>query len=345
MAIENSLKNSFLVGNIPPPFASKIDWPWSDETDSSVYDVTIQWPKISVITPSYNQGEFLEETLRSVILQNYPNMEYFVVDGGSTDKSVEIIKKYDRYITKWVSEKDEGQSDALNKGFEWCTGDLICFINSDDFFYPGAFYVIAKEYLTNTSTEASILSGNTIFVDKDSIPQAFNSKSFFPYQTPADLTLIDHLKWFLPQPSMFFIRSKILDSGYFLMKELHYTMDRELIYRMLKGGKLLMINQDIASYRLHEHSKSIGNTTFLHQYLEAPKAFKGFYTGIPAEDKRRKRVMRWRMAQGYMHAARKKSKGLKSIRYFMNSVYYRPNYLKMKFFWYSLIKNILGRNN
>jgi glycosyltransferase involved in cell wall biosynthesis len=95
-------------------------------------------PKITIITPSYNQGEFLEDTFRSVLDQNYPNLEYFVVDGGSTDNSVDIIKRYTEHFDWWVSEKDRGQSHAINKGLERATGDIVTWLNSDDFFYPGA---------------------------------------------------------------------------------------------------------------------------------------------------------------------------------------------------------------
>ncbi len=99
---------------------------------------------ITIVTPSYNQAQFLEETIRSVLLQGYPNLEYIVMDGGSTDGSVEIIEKYDPWITHWVSEEDEGQSDAINEGFKHATGDIYNWINSDDFLRPGALQVIGE---------------------------------------------------------------------------------------------------------------------------------------------------------------------------------------------------------
>jgi glycosyltransferase involved in cell wall biosynthesis len=92
-----------------------------------------QLPKISILTPSYNQGQYIEQTIQSILSQNYPNLEYIVIDGGSTDNTVEILKKYDQHITYWVSEKDRGQSHAINKGIEKCTGVLFNWLNSDDY--------------------------------------------------------------------------------------------------------------------------------------------------------------------------------------------------------------------
>ena len=104
------------------------------------------YPKISIITPSYNQGQFLEQTIVSVLGQNYPNLEYVIIDGGSTDNSVEIIKKYEQHLAYWVSEKDKGQADAINKGLKFCTGEIFNWLNSDDYLENGALYKIAAAF-------------------------------------------------------------------------------------------------------------------------------------------------------------------------------------------------------
>ena len=104
----------------------------------------LEYPKITVVTPSYNQGQFIEATIKSVIGQQYPNLEYIVCDGGSTDETVEILKKYADKITWWCSEKDKGQSDAINKGMHRATGDIVCWINSDDVLLPGTLLTVAK---------------------------------------------------------------------------------------------------------------------------------------------------------------------------------------------------------
>ena len=121
-------------------------------------------PKISIVTPSYNQAEFLERTILSVLNQNYPNLEYIIIDGGSTDSSAEIIKKYERYLTYWVSEPDDGQADAINKGFAKATGDILAWLNSDDLYLPGALLKV-KESFQNAGI--AFLYGHSILVDKE----------------------------------------------------------------------------------------------------------------------------------------------------------------------------------
>ena len=333
-----------MISSLPDQLSDRINWPWTCETDASIYDVAIPWPKISVITPSFNQGDFIEETIRSVILQNYPNMEYFVVDGGSSDNSVEIIKKYEKFITRWVSEKDEGQSDALNKAFDWCTGELVCWINSDDFYYPRAFIKIVQAYLSCNLSETSLITGNTLFIDKASNPIKTGSKSFFPFNTPADLTMIDHSKWYLPQPSTFFLRNKINKTGLFVRKELHYQMDRDIIYRLLKIGKLVLIEENIATYRVHEESKITSGKHIADSTFESQITFAKFFSGIPKEDRKRRRVMHTRMAPGYFHLARSNGRKIGRIKYFLLAAYYKPKYLKTKKFWYSIIKFFLRKD-
>src|SRR5215468_10026487 len=110
-------------------------------------------PKLSIVTPSFNQGRFLEETIRSVLTQNYPNLEYIIIDGGSTDETVDVIRKYQDKVNYWVSEKDRGQVDAINKGIEKCTGDIFGFINSDDVYLPGTFSAVIEHFQANPKSE------------------------------------------------------------------------------------------------------------------------------------------------------------------------------------------------
>ena len=133
-----------ILNQLPPPPHGKIGYPWTVATPPQYSAENL--PKISIITPSFNQGQFIEETIRSVLLQGYPNLEYIIIDGGSTDETLEIIKKYSDFITYWVSEPDEGQSHAINKGLKQATGEVFNWLNSDDFYLPNALITVGKAF-------------------------------------------------------------------------------------------------------------------------------------------------------------------------------------------------------
>jgi glycosyltransferase involved in cell wall biosynthesis len=136
------------LAHLPPPPPGRTGWPWTEETPplSPARSDGSPWPLISIVTPSYNQIEFIEETIRSILLQGYPNLEYIIIDGGSTAACVDIIRKYSPWLTHWVSEKDRGQAHAINKGLERCTGEIFQWINSDDVLFPGALRAIGEAY-------------------------------------------------------------------------------------------------------------------------------------------------------------------------------------------------------
>ncbi|MDD3180116.1 MAG: glycosyltransferase family 2 protein [Opitutaceae bacterium] len=135
-----------LIAQLPPPPSGRLGWPWTEETNLEHYRSAPSggWPKISIVCPSFQQGRFIEEAIRSVLLQNYPALEFIVMDGGSDDETVPILQKYAVWLTHWESQPDHGQAHALNKGFAKATGEIFGWINSDDYYLPGAFATVGR---------------------------------------------------------------------------------------------------------------------------------------------------------------------------------------------------------
>ena len=205
-------------------------------------------PKISIITPSYNQGQFLEETIRSVLDQGYPNLEYIVMDGGSTDNSVKIIKKYQNRLTYWVSEPDKGQSDAINKGFRMATGDIVTWLNSDDYYLPGTLQTVATFFMEHPDVEC--VYGDQHIVDKNSNLLYVGKAIPYNYRT----MLFGGAR--VPQPSSFYRRSVVDRVGY-LDTTLHYNMDVEYFIRFGKYGiHFAHIPHPLTCFRAHIDSKA-----------------------------------------------------------------------------------------
>lgn len=238
-----------LLTEIPTHNTSKTGWPWTLETNPQTIPVGgSSWPKISIITPSLNQGAFLEEAIRSILLQNYPNLEFIVVDGGSTDNSLDIIMKYQKWIKFWVSEEDKGQSDAINIGLSRCTGDIIGWINSDDRLLIGALYFVAKNIQMSS---AAWLIGASEIVDE-------SSNSIFIRYPPIAVAQDTFLCWtgnWFPQQSTFWNR-QMQERIQSLDTSLHYVMDVDLWWRMTKHAEPTIVKKVLSSYRTHAKSKT-----------------------------------------------------------------------------------------
>ena len=201
-------------------------------------------PKISIVTPSFNQGNYIEDAILSVLNQNYSNFEHIIIDGVSKDNTIEILKKYEHL--KWISEKDEGQSDALNKGFKRSTGDIIGWLNSDDYYLQGAFDII-KNRLMNDVTDA--VYGDYILVDK-------NKKTLREMIVQEPSKIMSKFICFVPSTTFFFKR-KIIDSNIFIDKNMYIVMDKEYFANLLsKNYKFEKIDKFLAKFRLHEMNKS-----------------------------------------------------------------------------------------
>lgn len=239
------------------PVSRKTSWPWNEETSPDVYDLSKDWPKISIVTPSYNQGQYIEETIRSVLLQNYPNLEYIIIDGGSTDNTIEIIKKYEKWIAFWVSEPDNGQTHAINKGFYKSDGKVIAWLNSDDFYLNGA---IKKLLEVTDVSKPQILFGNSILFD-DIKKMQWESDIISDHQK-YDISVIDYII----QPSSFFtVYAWELTKP--LNEHLDFAFDWDLFIRFKnKGVDFIPINQVLSKYRKHPNHKS-SNISFSEKRL------------------------------------------------------------------------------
>lgn len=239
---------------LPLPPACKTGWPWT-ESGSRAIEVMpdgSKWPRISIITPSFNQDQYIEETIRSVILQGYPNLEFIIVDGGSIDKSVEIIRRYEPWLTYWVSEKDKGQSDAINKGFNLATGEWVAWLNSDDLFLPEALWSVGMVACRELAT--TIIAGDVVNFDSET-----NVDLATVHATGIELSSVVRYwergcVWH--QPGLFFPKATLDRIGY-LDPALHYAMDHDLLCRLLTVCSVSYLQKPLARFRLHGQSKGV----------------------------------------------------------------------------------------
>ena len=205
-------------------------------------------PRITIVTPSFNQGKYLESTICSILDQKYPNLEYIVIDGGSNDNSIEILKKYQKHLSYWISEKDDGQSEAINKGLRRATGDIITWVNSDDMLQPS---ILSKIPLYFDRPEIGLVFGRSIsfgdnFLEKTSSSNIVELRAKALGSVP------------FPQPAAFF-RKRVLDEQGLLREQLHYGMDYDLFVRIALNYEIKSINEDVSLNRYHSESKSMSH--------------------------------------------------------------------------------------
>lgn len=206
-------------------------------------------PLFSIITPSFNQAGYLDETIRSVLEQNYPNLEYLIVDGASTDGSVGIIKQYSERLAWYVSEVDAGQADAINKGFSRATGEIIAWLNSDDYYLPNTLATVVELFAQNP--DVGVLYGDVLSIDDAGNP--INIQRFAQYS-------IEDLMQFkiISQPAVFMRRSVLEHAGY-LDIDYHFLLDHQLWLRIAQLTSMVYTPQILAAARYHASAKNIAH--------------------------------------------------------------------------------------
>jgi glycosyltransferase involved in cell wall biosynthesis len=233
--------------DLPPGPQGKDGWPWTVETPPlpPVRPDGSHWPRISIVTPSYNQGRFIEETIRSILLQGYPNLEYIIIDGGSTDQTVEIIKRYAPWFAYWVSERDQGQAHAINKGLSRATGSLFNWINSDDLLLASALADIGAVFFTQQALAGAVINfgrdEETVIPNRSLSPAAIirgeNGTSFH-------------------QPGVW-LRPELMRTVGGIDERLHYALDYDLLIRYLHHfPDIEYVERPIAMFRLHGDAKT-----------------------------------------------------------------------------------------
>jgi Glycosyl transferase family 2 len=273
------------LADLPPPPLGKIGWPWTEESVgvSERSSKAVALPRITVVTPSFNQGLFIEETVRSVLLQGYPDLEYLVFDGGSTDNSTSIIRKYSQWLAFWVSEPDGGQSAAINRGLRMGSGLHASWINSDD--------MLCKNALTNHALSFGFAAdlvyiGDCVNIDK-------TGKHLFTHRGRVssfeDLVSIPSV-WsdggYISQPEVLFPLQLALSVGG-LNEQNHLTMDYELWGRFfLAGAKVQYTGLPFGYFRLHDGQKTQANIQQTKSMLETAKALVFVAESLSPEQKR-----------------------------------------------------------
>ncbi len=221
----------------------RILWPFP--IDKETTETEGFWPKISLVTPSFNQAQFIEGTIMSVLGQGYPNLEYIIIDGGSTDGSANIIKKYEKYLKFWISEPDSGQTSAINKGFKIASGEIISWVNSDDLLLPFTLWKVGFFF---KYFDIKACSGNEVCIDVRSQISAY--KRLLPLNT----------KWLLStgvfsQPTIFWRRELFNEIGY-LDENLLYAMDLDYFLKISSVTEICHVDDYLAAFRYHKAQKT-----------------------------------------------------------------------------------------
>jgi glycosyltransferase involved in cell wall biosynthesis len=279
--------------------------------------------KLTIVTPSFNQGRFLEETILSVLNQGFEPLEYIIIDGGSTDDSVEIIKRYENHLAYWVSEKDRGQVHAINKGLEKATGDVFAFINSDDVYFPGTFKTVMKYFADHGDSE-------WVCGDTEMFGEGHETKMI---QSVVPRSAAHCLSWAYraPQPGHFW-RTELVRSGF--QERWNYDFDHDMYVRLLLDGhKCEYLPIAMARYRLHDVSKTVAEG---HRQIEEFDRIAEYYESqLQGSDQRWCRATRFLRLS---YAASEAGQKIEAVRWLMRALAIYPENLINRPFWGCLLR-------
>ena len=319
----------------PPPPSGKSGWPWTVESKRAPERRPDggDWPKMSIITPSFNQGHYIEETIRSVLLQGYPNLEFIIIDGSSTDESLSVISKYNDWVKLIVEDQPRGMSRAINLGLSKVTGDLVTWISSDDVYFPDAFQRIGAAWDRISNFGAVV--GAFYFLNDDSKITSTRIKPYLPHPAPIDLTLHSD-DWRLHQVATFYLGDALRAVGNSVREDLLNNMDRELLYRIALRYKIHLLDDAIAAFRIHEKSKSWSLDNMITMAREYASIQYMFMNHIPREDALRKRIARYRIAKGYLKFAKYNPSLNHSISALLKCLYHFPAMVLSPGYYYAM---------
>jgi len=245
-----------VLEDLPPPSLGKTGWPWTEECKQIPETMPGDkiWPKVSIVMPSYNQADFIEESIRSVLLQGYPDLELIIIDASSTDGTLGIIRKYEKWLSYWVSEPDHGQSNAINKGLAKCTGELFNWQNCDDILVPDSLAIMAKTMVDHP--EAGYAYGYAIIVDENR-KFLFERKIQFDDQTGLIVNLESYITALISgiQPGSL-MKLELVNRVGGIDEELDYVMDTDLGLRLTLVKPFLCVDEPVVYARSHPNAKT-----------------------------------------------------------------------------------------
>jgi len=262
------------LSELPDPPSGLTGWPWT-EAAPTVPDVMPDgrpWPKVTIVTPSYNQAQFLEETIRSVLLQGYPNLEYIIMDGGSSDDSAKIIKKYEPWLAHWVSKKDKGQGNAINMGFARATGEWLGWLNSDDWYNPLALHNLVSCAERNEAT--FVVGGCVHYFEK----RTQGDRRIQPLPETMEPLTVSRAMGF-DQPASLW-KAHLFEQVGPLDETLNWTFDWDFFVKCIAEAKVVVTRATIAFYRFHaDHKTSAGGDGRRKRWGELVKVYERYLKG------------------------------------------------------------------